>query len=496
MKQLIKQLLEKPLSYTEINELKKKYAGRYKSKLPLNSDILSAATPNQRAKLVKFLKTKPTRTISGVSVIAIMTPPTPCPGRCIYCPQGDNAPKSYTGFEPAAMRAQLNNFDAYKQVQNRLWQLNSIGHNTSKNELIIMGGTFPSATWKYQKKFIKEAFCGFNNKQSKTLLEAQKINETTDNRVVGLTIETRPDYINPKQFLELGTTRVELGVQSTSDAILKKVCRGNTVSDVVKATQELKDSAFKVLYHIMPGLPGSTFNSDVQMFKTLFEDERFKPDMLKIYPCLVIKGTKLYNMWKAGKYTPVDEEYMIKLLEEVYKICPKWIRIMRVQRDIPAPHIEAGPKKSNIRQMVLRKIKQSKEIRFREVGHTARLRNISPKNSEIVIENYKASGGTEYFISAEDVEQDILLGFCRLRIPKQEEAMIRELHVYDIVAPIGKSGKTQHTGLGKELLANAEQIAREQGKKQMIIISGVGVREYYRKLGYTLKDNYMHKTLQ
>jgi elongator complex protein 3 len=495
MKQLIKQLLEKPLTYTEINDLKKKYAGRYKSKLPLNSDILVAATPTQRAKLIKFLKTKPTRTLSGVSVIAIMTPPKPCPGQCIYCPQGDNAPKSYTGFEPAAMRAQLNNFDAYKQVQNRLWQLNSTGHNTSKNELIIMGGTFPSLPWKDQKSFIKEAFCGFNDKQSKTLLEAQKINETTDNRVVGLTLETRPDYINPKQFLELGATRVELGVQSTSDTILKKVCRGNTVSDVAKATQELKDAAFKILYHIMPGLPGSTFNSDVQMFKTLFEDPRFKPDMLKIYPCLVIKGTKLHDMWKAGTYKPVDELYMIKLLEEVYKLCPSWVRLMRVQRDIPAPHIEAGPKKSNIRQMVLRNITQSKEIRFREVGHSARLRKISPKKSEIVIESYKASGGTEYFISAEDVEQDILLGFCRLRISKEKEAMIRELHVYDLVAPIGESGKTQHTGLGKQLLAKAEQIAKENKKKSMIIISGVGVREYYRKLSYKLKNNYMTKEL-
>jgi elongator complex protein 3 len=495
MKQLIKQLLEKPLTYTEINDLKKKYAGRYKAKLPLNSDILAAATPTQRDKLVKFLKTKPTRTISGVSIIAIMTPPQSCPGQCIYCPQGDNAPKSYTGFEPAAMRAQLNNFDAYKQVQNRLWQLNSIGHNTSKNELIIMGGTFPSLPWKEQKQFVKEAFDGFNNKKSLTLKRSQKINETTDNRIIGLTLETRPDYINPKQFLELGATRVELGVQSTSDAILKKVHRGNTVSDVANATKELKDSAFKILYHIMPGLPGSTLKSDMQMFKTLFEDDRFKPDMLKIYPCLVIKGTKLYDMWKAGTYKPVDEEYMIKLLEEVYKICPSWVRIMRVQRDIPAPYIEAGPKKSNIRQMVLRNIKQSKEIRFREVGHTARLRKIHPKKIDIVMESYKASGGTEYFISAEDVEQDILLGFCRLRISNRKETMIRELHVYDFVAPIGKSGKTQHTGLGKQLLAKAEQLAKENNKKQMIIISGVGVREYYRKQGYQLKDNYMAKEL-
>ena len=494
MKQLIKQLLSKKgLTYTDINELKKRYADKYKSKLPLNSTILEAATAEQRKKLVKFLKTKPTRTISGVSIIAIMTSPKPCPGRCIYCPQGDNAPKSYTGFEPAAMRAQLNNFDPYKQVQNRLWQLQSTGHDTSKNELIIMGGTFPSLPWAEQKKFVRDAFCGVNNKKSKTLLEAQKINETTANRVVGLTVETRGDFLFPKQFLELGCTRVELGVQSIYPEILKNVKRGYTVSKTASAIQELKDNCFKVLLHVMPGLPGSTFESDVKMFKTLFSDERFKPDMLKIYPTLVIKGTKLYDMWKTGDYKPVDEDYMIKLLKEVYKICPKYLRIMRVQRDIPAPYIESGPKKSNIRQMVLRDLKTSKEIRFREAGHSQRLRKITPKKVEIVIEKYRASDGDEYFISAEDVKQDILLGFCRLRISKRKEAMIRELHVFGLVTPIGKSGQIQHTGLGQQLLARAEQIAKEQGKKEIIVISGVGVREYYRKLGYQLKAGYMQK---
>jgi elongator complex protein 3 len=496
MKELIKKLLENPkLSYTELNDLKKAYAIRHGGKLPLNSDILAGATPTERAKLVKFIRTKPTRTISGVSIIAIMTPPRPCPGKCIYCPQGENAPKSYTGFEPAAMRAQLNDFDAYRQVQNRLHQLNSIGHDTSKNELIIMGGTFPSLPWKEQKEFVKQAFIGFNNKKSKTLLESQKINETTKHRIIGLTIETRPDWVFPDKFLELGATRIELGIQSTSDKILKNVNRGSTVKQSTTATKELKDSAFKVLYHIMPGLPGATLKSDIEMFKTLFQDEKFKPDMLKIYPCLVIKGTKLYDLWKKGEYKPINEEYMIKLLTEIYRICPKWVRIMRVQRDIPSQFIEAGPKKANLRQEVLRTLKQSKEIRFREAGHSARLRKITPKSAEIVIEKYKASEGDEYFISAEDVKQDILLGFCRLRISKRKEAMIRELHVYGKVTPIGEVGKVQHTGLGKQLLEKAEQLAKQSGKQEMIIISGVGVREYYKKLGYKLKDNYMWNKL-
>jgi elongator complex protein 3 len=495
MKTLIKQLLEKHLTYWEINDLKKQYATRNKCKLPLNSEVLEAATKEQRAKLVKFLKTKPTRTLSGVSIIAIMTAPKPCPGKCIYCPQGENAPKSYTGFEPAAMRAQLNGFNAYRQVQNRLDQLNSIGHDTSKNELIIMGGTFPSIPWKDQKEFVKQAFDGFNDKKSKTLLAAQTVNETADHRVIGLTLETRPDWVFPEKFLELGATRVELGVQSTSDKILKKINRGHTVKQATDATKNLKNNCFKVLYHIMPGLPGSTYESDIKMFKTLFEDQRFKPDMLKIYPCLVIKGTKLYDMWKKGQYKPLDETYMIKLLKEIYKIIPKWVRIMRVQRDIPAPYIEAGVKKANIRQEVLRTLKQSKEIRFREAGHSFRLRKIEPKISEIVVKKYHASDGDEYFISTEDTKQDILLGFCRLRISNRPEAMIRELHVYGQVTPIGGEGKVQHKGLGKQLLAKAEQLAKQAGKKEMIIISGVGVREYYKKLGYQLKNYYMWKSL-
>lgn len=510
MKTLIKQLLSKSdWTYTQINELKKQYAARNKKKLPLNSEILEAATPEQRKKLVKFLKTKPTRTISGVSVIAIMTYPTPCPGKCIYCPQGKEAPKSYTGYEPAAMRARLNEFDPFRQVQNRLWQLDSTGHDTSKNELIIMGGTFPSLAWKEQKQFVKGAFEGFNGKRSKTLKEAQKINETAKHRVIGLTIETRPDWIFPNKFLELGATRIELGVQSIYNPILKMIKRGHNVETTIKATKELKDNCFKVLYHIMPGLPGSSFKRDVEMFKKLFDNPDFRPDMLKIYPTLVIKGTELYNMWKRGKYKPIDEEYMIKLLKEIYKICPKWVRIMRVQRDIPAQFIEAGPKKANLREIVLKTMLEkqnkdkkgsslSKEIRFREAGHSKQLRKIAPKNVEIVVEKYRASGGDEYFISAEDLEQDILVGFCRLRISHRKEAMIRELHVYGVEVAVGsKSNESsiQHHGWGKKLMAKSEEIAQEQGKKEMIIISGVGVREYYRKLGYKLKGYYMWKAL-
>ena len=495
----------------KIEWIKKTWAKENKvGKLILNSEILEAlgswqlavgkANKSQKLKtttqkltaLKKALITKPTRTLSGVSVVAIMSKPAPCPGNCHYCPVGENAPKSYVGFEPAALRAKLNKYDPYKQVTNRLTQLENVGHATDKNELIIMGGTFPSLSWNYQVNFIKGAFDGFNSNKSENLREAHKKNEKAKRRVIGLTIETRPDYIYIDKLLALGATRVEIGVQNTDDKILEKVNRGHSVEETIIATKILKDAGFKVLYHVMPGLPGSSFKKDVEMFKEIFTNPRFKPDMLKIYPTLVIKGTKLYNDWKNKKYKAIDEEYMNKLLINVLKICPSWVRIMRVQRDIPAKFIEAGPKKSNLREIIQSKTK-TKEIRFREVGHVFQRTGKWPEKVGIKIKKYRASKGKEYFISAED--KNILVGFCRLRICNRPEAMLRELHVYGSVTPIGLKGEIQHKGWGRKLLKTAEQIAKKEGKKEMNVISGIGVREYYRKHGYELKDSYMWKKL-
>ncbi len=497
MKNLIKELLsEENLTKAKVEGIKKKWAKKHNfRRIPLNSEIWQKCSKKEKEKLRKVLVTKPTRTISGVSVIAAMIKPSKCPGKCVYCPQGKEAPKSYTGYEPAAMRARLNKFNAYEQVKNRLNQLKAVGHNTDKNELIVMGGTLPAMPWKYQKDFVKECFEGFNGKKSKSLEAAQKINETAENRVIGLTIETRPDFVYPKKFLELGATRVEIGVQTVYDRIFRKVQRGHGTREVKKATKNLKENCFKVLYHLMPGLPESSFKKDVAMFKKIFCNPDYKPDMIKIYPTLVIKGTELYDWWKSGKYKPIDEEYMKNLLKKVYKMAPKWVRIMRVQRDIPARFIEAGPVKSNLREIVMQEIKSSKEIRFREAGHAYSRERKVPEKVEILVEKYRASKGKEYFISAEDVKKDILLGFCRLRISKRKEAMVRELHVYGTSAQIGKAGKVQHHGIGKKLMVRAEEIAREKGKKEIIVISGIGVREYYKKLGYKLKDRYMHKVL-
>jgi len=488
-------------SKSQVEKLKRVWAKKYGwKKIPLNSEILEAAPKSIKQKLLPLLITKPTRTISGVAVIAIMAKPAPCPGTCIYCPRGPFAPQSYTGFEPAAMRAIANKFDPYAQVVNRLKQLEAVGHPTDKCELIIMGGTFPALSWKYQRWFVKRAFDAFNGFDAKSLAAAQKANERAVHRVIGLTIESRPDYVFPKRFLTLGCTRVELGVQTVYNSILKKIVRGHDVAATVKATAILKDHAFKILYHLMPGLPGSNFKKDLNMFKKVFNDPRFRPDMLKIYPTLVIKGTKLYEMWKKGQYSPIDEKYMLKLLRAIFEMCPPWVRIMRVQRDIPAQYIEAGPKLSNLRQILIRQLEKEKvkcaEIRFREAGHVWLRRGELPENVELLVRKYRASGGTEYFISAEDVQKNILLGFCRLRLCDRPAGLVRELHVYGAALPIAGPPvpiSAQHRGWGRRLLAEAERLAAEKGYREIWVISGIGVREYYRKLGYRLKKGYMVK---
>lgn len=504
MKTLIKAiiLLKNP-DKKKIEKLKINWAKKHAlKKTPKNSDILAAAEDDEKRLLEKFLLKKPTRQASGISAIAIMTPPAPCPGMCIYCPVGENAPQSYVGFEPATRRGKLNYYDPYLQVKNRIEQFLAIGHSPEKCELIIMGGTFPAQPFEFQKRFIKNAFEAFDDlpkDSTNSLEEAQRLNETAKHRVIGLTIETRPDFVFPEKFLELGATRIEIGVQSLNDKILEKIKRGHDVEAVRKTTKILKDFGFKVNYHIMLGLPGSSFEDDLTTFKKMFEDSDFRPDLLKIYPTLVVKGTELYKMWKRGEYKPIDEKYVVDLLKQVYSFLPPYVRIMRIQRDIPANFIEAGPKKSNLREIVEKEIKKakiaSKEIRFREVGrkkYTDRL------DLDIYVYEYSASGGKEFFISVEDVAKDVLVGYLRLRFPSNNNttAIVRELHVYGKTARIGETfskEKYQHQGWGQRLLKKAEEIARKNKKKEIWVISGVGVREYYRKFGYKLDNLYMKK---
>ena len=469
---------------------------------------MKAVSGNVRAEGVRKL----TRMLSGVTVVAVMTAPFPCPhGKCAYCPGGPEfgTPQSYYGDEPALMRAMRNDFDPYEQVRDRLNQYLLLGHVPSKVDVIVMGGTFTAMPWSYKLWFVTSVFEAFNRfpepkpKILPSLEEAHARNETAKIRVVGLTFETRPDWARERhadEMLYLGGTRVEVGVQNIYDDILVKIGRGHTVRDTIEATRILKDSGFKIVYHIMPGLPGSDLDRDLEMIKELFSNPDFMPDMLKIYPTLVIKGTKLYEWWRRGEYRALSEDEVIELISEMYRYIPKWVRIMRIQRDVPAQYIEAGPKKGNLREYVERKALEKgiriREIRYREVGRALYKRGIAPKEVVITKEYYEASGGIEVFIAAEDPINDILVGLLRLRIPSEKAhrpevdartAIVRELHVYGPQVPVGHSDPLgwQHRGWGRRLLETAEEVARyEFSARKILVLSGVGVREYYRKLGY------------
>lgn len=470
---------------------------------------------------------KPTRMLSGVIVVAVMTAPYPCPhGKCIYCPGGPehNTPQSYISRSPAVMRALNYDYDPYEQVRHRLMQYEAMGHTLSKIELIIMGGTFPAMPVKYQEWFIAQTLEALNNyprprqRRKVSLEEAIKRNEKAKVRCVGLTIETRPDWSKEKHvdmFLKLAATRVELGVQSLDDQVLERVRRGHTVKDSIEATRILKDAGYKVVYHVMPGLLGSDPDKDYEMFVELFDNPDFRPDMLKIYPTLVMPGTVLYTMWKRGEYKPYTDEELIELIAKIKNIIPPYVRIMRIQRDVPLSAVAAGLKIGNFREVVKRYMKEKgvkcRCIRCREAGRYIIEKGAIPseRNLKIVRYFYDASEGIEAFISLEDPMLDIIYGFIRVRKPSprahrpeidEKSAIVRELHVYGPQIPLGRHSEIwwQHRGLGKRLLKEAERITVEEfDASKLFIISGIGVREYYRKLGYRKYRGsfYMYKRL-
>ncbi len=438
---------------------------------------------------------KPARSLSGVSVVAVMSSPAPCPhGRCSYCPGGQETPQSYTGKEPAGLRGAMYGYDSFSQTRSRLDALKRNGHPLDKIEAIVMGGTFMARDKGYRQKFVKGVFDGLNGHIAGNIAGAMAINEGAESRCVGLTIETRPDYAEPEEMLKLGATRVELGLQTVHDDVLKGVKRGCTVEDCVKATEKLKDSGFKICYHIMPGLPGSDFQRDLETFRTIFGDEKFKPDMLKIYPALVIKGTELYEDWVDGTYVPMPLDEVVELLARAKGFAPPWIRIQRLDRDIPIKCIEAGVKKSNLRQLVKERMGElglkCECIRCREAG----LRGRDTGKPELVVRRYRASGGREIFFSYE-LEDGTLIGFLRLRL--RGKAMVRELHIYGKEVPIGERGEGwQHRGYGKYLLKAAEEEAAAKGFGCLYVLSGVGAKEYYRKLGYEKEGYYVKKDVR
>ncbi len=477
--------------------------------------------PNIEAELaMRKLKTKSN---SGIAVVSLLTKPFACPGRCTYCPTEENMPKSYLSKEPAAARALMNDFDPYLQITNRLKALEMNGHPVEKIEMIVIGGTWSFYHPNYQEEFLIGCYRACNDygtdhdsrneeygDRLEYLLKLQDENERAKCRIIGLSIETRPDYITDfeiKRLRALGVTKVEIGVQHLDDDVLKLTKRDMKVARVKTATEKLRNAGFKMVYHMMPNLPGSTPERDISMFGELFSGEDFQPDMLKIYPCMVLEHSELYETWKQGGFTAYTDPELIHVMSEEKKQVPAYVRILRVYRDIPASYIKAGSTVSNLRQVMDEDMKkngwQCKCIRCREI------REGTVNADDFALSNitYRTQSGTEMFLSFENKTKRQLASFTRLRLPDDHgehallpilkgAALIRELHTYGRHTKVGGDGtQSQHVGFGRRLLAEAERIAKEAGYSKMAIISGIGVREYYRKLGYHLEGTYMVKSL-
>jgi ELP3 family radical SAM enzyme/protein acetyltransferase len=481
---------------------------------------------------ISLLQKKPCRNISGITSITVLTSPTPdgqdfsCKHNCYYCPNEPGQPRSYLSKEPAVQRANRNNFDPCKQMLDRLNTLLMNGHNIDKLEIIIEGGTFTEYPKEYLEIFICQLIYTTNvyfddiKRDIKSIEEEIKINENAKTKIIGICCETRPDCLIDENdgdewlqnFRKWGITRVQIGVQHTNNDILKKINRGHKIEDVIKCIQKLKNNCFKVDIHIMPDLPYSNLEEDEKMMEYLYNSQDLQPDQIKLYPCEVVPWTTIEKWHKQGKYIPYANTHpkeFVELMKKFILNCPAWVRISRVIRDIPLNYISGGNKITNLRQIIEDQIKVEKlnclEIRFRECG-----RHIEYKREDSLLNcrKYKASNATDYFLSFESSDNKALFGFLRLRLSNTDNddivfdelkncALIRELHVYGKMLQVGFKEKNipQHTGLGKELLKNAESIARENNYKQIAVISGIGVTKYYKKFGYNQVGNYMIKDL-
>ena len=494
-----------PKTKDELQRLKLRLARSYGlAGLPSDASILAQLRGEIREDLLDVLRIKPARTASGVAVVTVMTAPHACPhGVCTFCPGGPRfgTPQSYLGTEPAAMRAAAAGYDPGVQTVDRLRVLRAIGHATDKVDLIILGGTFTTLDAGYREWFVKGCLDGMNGFVAKSLEAAQAMNEGAPARCIGLTIETKPDCFlgsEVEESLRLGTTRVELGIQSIHDDVLEAVHRGHTDAQSRAAMGRAKAAGLKVGAHMMPGLPGSDLDRDFDSFRALFEDPGYRPDFLKIYPTLVLPGTALYGLWSSGRFTPLSTEDATELVARIKAIVPRWCRIQRVQREIGAPDIRDGPRKGDLRVLARERLRASGLrcvcIRCREVG----FRGIEPRLGALVLlrEAYESSGGTELFLSIEDPGPDVLVAYARLRI--DAAATLRELKVFGRMVPIHEAAEDrwQHRGFGRRLLLECERVASEEfGARTLRVTSGVGVRGYYRALGYRLEAPYVLKAL-
>jgi len=507
-------------SREDVHRVKTEVCRKYRSSvMPTNSDLLRLVSETHLPRIRPLLVDKQVRSLSGVTTVSVMPKPYTCPhGKCTYCPGGPEVgvPRAYTGREPAARRGFQFQYDPILQVRSRMAQLRGMGHPLDKVELILIGGTFTFLPVSYQEDFIKQCLDTLNGKESGSLEEAKTNAETAEVRNVGITVETRPDWSRKAQvdhMLTMGVTRVEIGVQTLYDDVYERIHRGHTVADVVEATQTIRDSALKVGYHMMLGLPGCDEARDLEAFKRTLNDPDLRPDMLKIYPCLVTPGTQLYEEWVRGDYKPYSTQQAARLIAEIKRFIPPWVRIMRIQREIPAEGISDGVKNGNLRQWVQDELHRRGIdchcIRCREVGQRM-MRTGTPLIPEVSLQRttYDAAGGTEIFLSYEDPAQDLLVGYLRLRIPgqgphrpeikDQQSGLIREVHVVGQTIIVGSRSESafQHKGYGAKLVAEAERIAREEyDMRKMIVISALGTKNYYSRFDYENDGPYMSKRL-
>ncbi|XP_059162865.1 elongator complex protein 3 [Physella acuta] len=511
----------------DLNKLKTKIASKYNmSSQPRLVDIIAAVPQEYKKILLPKLKAKPVRTASGIAVVAVMCKPHRCPhiamtgNICVYCPGGPDSDfeystQSYTGYEPTSMRAIRARYNPYLQTRHRVEQLQQLGHSVDKVEFIVMGGTFMSLPDDYRDYFIRNLHDALSGHTSSSVQEAVKYSEKSTTKCIGITIETRPDYCLKKHLsdmLRYGCTRLEIGVQSVYEDVARDTNRGHTVKAVCESFQMSKDAGFKVVSHMMPDLPNVGWERDIEQFIEFFENPAFRADGLKIYPTLVIRGTGLYELWKTGRYRSYPPSQLVDLIARILALVPPWTRVYRVQRDIPMPLVTSGVEHGNLRELALARMNdlgtQCRDIRTREVGIQEIHNKLKPDQAELIRRDYVANGGWETFLSYEDPEQDILIGLLRLRKCSSDTfrpelkggcSIVRELHVYGSVVPVHTRDprKFQHQGFGMLLMEEAEKIALEEhGSRKIAVISGVGTRNYYRKIGYELEGPYMTKLLK
>lgn len=518
--------LKKDLNLNTLrNNIAKKH---FLSNTPPLTAIINAVPEHYKKYILPRLIAKPIRSASGIAVVAVMCKPHRCPhisytgNICVYCPGGPDSDfeystQSYTGYEPTSMRAIRARYDPFEQARGRVDQIKSLGHSVDKVEYIIMGGTFMSLPVSYREEFISQLHNALSGFQATNVDEAVLAGEMSSTKCVGITIETRPDYCldqHLSDMLRYGCTRLEIGVQSLYEDVARDTNRGHTVAAVAETFKLAKDAGFKVVSHMMPDLPNVGMERDLDQFREYFENPAFRTDGLKIYPTLVIRGTGLYELWRTGRYKNYTPNALIDLVARILALVPPWTRIYRVQRDIPMPLVTSGVENGNLRELALSRMKDfgttCRDVRTREVGINEVKNKIRPSQVELVRRDYTANGGWETFLAYEDPKQDILIGLLRLRkcssthtfraeLTGQPTSLVRELHVYGSAVPVhGRDPrKFQHQGYGTLLMEEAERIARdEHGSEKLSIISGVGVRSYYAKLGYWLDGPYMSKWLK